>query len=391
MLPLSGVKVIDWTTAMAGPYGGMVFADLGAEVIHVDRPGPRTTQISTDFSRNKKCIAIDLRAKEGNEIMLKLLETADILLENFSPGAADRQGLSYDAVSKINPKIIYVSVKGYGDGPYEFRPAQDPEIEAETGVLKLQGMPDGEPVRHPAGQIDKMGGAWAVFYAILALIEREKTGKGQFIKCGMYEDSALMISRNMALYQLYGTLLEPAGSGVGANKFFETVNWWVYIGIRTDDEWKRFCNAFDVTVDDEVEFKTVEARNANPKKVEKIIQDIVINTTSEDVLKKLANAGIPCTPVNTPREVISDSHLNATKSLVLQIPGGRDRKTPVPIPMLGVRTSDYNPDVKGWGGFPEHWNGQDTVEILHELGYTESQIDDLRKRKIVWPYLEVKQ
>ncbi|MFH0749049.1 MAG: CaiB/BaiF CoA-transferase family protein [Candidatus Bathyarchaeota archaeon] len=388
MLPLSGIKVIDWTTAMAGPYGGMVFADLGAEVIHVDRPGPRTTQISTDFSRNKKSIAINLREKDGNEIMSKLVENADILLENFSPGAADRQGLSFDEVSKINPKIIYISVKGYGDGPYEYRPAQDPEIEAETGVLMLQGLPDGEPVRHPAGQIDKYGGTWGVFSAIVALIEREKTGKGQYIKIGMYEDSALMISRNIALYQLYNILLSPAGSGVGTNKFFETLNWWIYIGIRRDDEWKRFCNAFDITVEDEVEFKTVEARTANPGKVEKIIQDVLITISTEDIIEKLEEAEIPYAPVNTPRELISDPHLNATESLVLQIPGGRDRKTPVPVPMLGVRTSDYNPCSKDWGGFPEHSNGADTVEILRMLKYSEDQINDLRKRKVVWPYLE---
>jgi len=243
-------------------------------------------------------------------------------------------------------------------------------------------------VRHPTGQIDKYGGAWAPFCAILALMEREKTGKGQFIKCGMYEDSALMISRNIALYNLYGTLLKPAGSGSGANGYFETLNWWVYIGIKTDDQWTSFCKAFDVTVEDEVQFKTVEARFANPEKLEKLIQDIMINISTEDIMKKLEEAQVPYAPVNTPREVIADPQLNATKSLVIQVTGARERKSPVAVPMLGVRTGDYNPNMKDWGGFPEHLNGQDTVAILRELGYTEDQINDMRKRKIVWPYAE---
>ncbi len=388
MLPLYGMRVIDFTTAFAGPFGGMVMADLGAEVIHVDTPGPRASGAQPDFGRNKRSIPINLREEDGKEIMRRLLRTGDIFLENFAPGSVDRLGFSYESVAKINPRIVYIALKGYGDGPYEMRPAQDPDIEAETGVMRLQGLPGREPVRLPGAVIDKTTGMWCAFSAILALMEREKTGKGQYVKAGMYEDSALLTYQNMALYSLYGTLLGPAGSGVGADKFFETLNWWVYVGIKTDDEWERFCEAFNISTEDEAAFKTAAARNANPEKVEKIIAAIMSKTTSEEALKKLTEAEIPCAPVNTFQEVIADPHLNATKSLVVLTPHPKARRSSVAASMLPVRTSDYNPESKGWGGKPEPWNGQDTVEVLHELGYTEEQITDLRKRKIVYPYLE---
>jgi len=136
MLPLSGLRVIDWTTAVAGPFGGMVMADLGAEVIHISRTGPVSSGSPADCGRNKKSLPIDLITKEGKEILRRLIKTADIFLENFSFGATDEMGFSYDEVLKLNPRIVYIALKGYGDGPYERRPAYDPDIEAETGILR---------------------------------------------------------------------------------------------------------------------------------------------------------------------------------------------------------------------------------------------------------------
>ena len=389
MLPLSGIRVVDWTTAVAGPFGGMVMADLGAEVIHIERCGPVASGSPSDCGRNKRSIPIDMRAEEGKEILRKLIKTADIFLENFSLGATDEMGFSYEETLKLNPGIVYISLKGYGDGPYELRPAYDPDIEAETGVLRLSGLPGGEPVRLPGALIDKTTGTWCAFYAVLALIEREKTGKGQFIKVGMYEDSALMVSQNVALFQLYGTLLGPAGMGAGAAKYFETLNAWVYIGVHTDDEWGKLCEALSFSSEDRQIFGTAAARDANPERVEKIIQGKISKMTTEDVLKKLTEAGVPCAPVNTMQEVISDPHLNANRSMVVLTPDAKARRSSVATPMLPYRTSDYNPKAEGWGGRPEPWNGEDTVEVLRELGYTEDQITDLRNRKIVYPYIEV--
>jgi CoA:oxalate CoA-transferase len=386
MLPLSGIRVIDWTVAVAGPFAGMVMAELGADVIHIERPGPVPQGSPPDCGRNKRNIPIDLRSEEGKEILRKLLKNADVFLENFSLGATDEMGFSYEEVLKLNPRIIYITLKGYGDGPYELRPAYDPDIESETGVLRLSGLPGEEPVRLPGSVIDKTTGIWCAFYTILSLIKRESTGKGQYIKVGMYEDSALLTSQNMVLYQLYDTLLDPAGMGSGSARYFETLNSWIYLGIHTDDEWKRFCRSFNMNIEDELELRTMAARDADPNRVEKIIQVIFSKMTTEHLLKKLTEAGIPCAPVNTMQEVISDPHLNDNGSIVILTPDPKARRTSVATSMLPYRTGDYNPSVKGWGGKPEPWNGQDTIEILRELGYMEDQIIDFRKRKIVYPY-----
>jgi len=288
MLPLSGLRVIDWTTAVAGPFGGMVMADLGAEVIHISRTGPVSSGSPADCGRNKKSLPIDLITKEGKEILRRLIKTADIFLENFSFGATDEMGFSYDEVLKLNPRIVYIALKGYGDGPYERRPAYDPDIEAETGILRLSGLPGGEPVRLPGSIIDKTTGIWCAFYAVLAIMQRENTGKGQYIKVGMYEDSALLASQNMVFYQLYDKLLGPAGMGKSTTRYYETLNSWVYLAVHTDDEWTRFCSAFNVSVQDELLFKTAEARTSNSDAVEKIIQGIFSKMTTEKILAKLS-------------------------------------------------------------------------------------------------------
>ena len=231
MLPLNKLKVLDLTQSAAGPYACMILADLGAEVIKVEPPetgepfrhfgGGYEAAYFVANNRNKKSIAIDLKNEKGKEVMLKLLKDCDIFVENYSPGAVDRLGLSYEVASKLNPKLIYCSIKGYGEGPYESRPAYDPVIEAEAGIMSVTGEPNQSPVRLGGPVIDYMTGVFGVISILLALKNREETGKGEMIEVNLFESAVSMISQLLNEYVVYGYLPEKLGSGWGAYKVFK--------------------------------------------------------------------------------------------------------------------------------------------------------------------------
>ncbi len=307
MLPLSGVRIIAWTTAVAGPYGGMVFADLGGEVINISRPGVIDTSVC--HNRNKKSLAVDVRKEEGKEIMRRLIKTSDIFYENMAPGTVENLGFSYEVVSKINPKIIYISLKGYGEGPYGDRPAWDPPIECETGIADMTGEAGRIPMRIGGPTLDETTAIFCVVSAMAALLGRKRTGKGEYIRANMFEDSVSVMQHYIVLYSLYRTLLGPRGSGSGATKAFETTNGWVYIDANTDAQWKKFCEAFNIAEELRRETATEEARNKNPAKVENIVAEIVSKMSKKEAVEKLTEAGVSVAPVNLTNEVISNADI----------------------------------------------------------------------------------
>ena len=199
-LPLEGIKVLAFTHAVMGPAAGLILADLGADVIHIEPPTGDTTRRLKGFgvgyfpffNRNKKCLAIDLKAPEGKEIILKLVATADIVLENFGPGTIERLGYGYEALSKINPRLIYVSLKGFLPGPYEHRVAMDEVVQMMGGLAYMTG-PPGQPLRAGTSIIDISGGMFGAMGAITALYDREHTGKGTYIKGALFETTAFIM------------------------------------------------------------------------------------------------------------------------------------------------------------------------------------------------------
>jgi formyl-CoA transferase len=419
MLPLAGIRVVEWTTAIAGPYGGMLFADLGAEVIKVEGMRGATNRLVADVEpvivahgRNRpKYVAINLRTEGGREIIQKLARTADIFYENRLPGSAKRIHCSYEELAAINPKIIVASIKGYQKGPYGHRPGNDPQTETDSGFIQPQGVKDltHPPVRVGTPSIDITGAQLMVVGAMIALMNREKTGRGDHITTSLYEDNVSIMSHHIILQSLYGRTMERAGSGAGAARFYQTrpetvsgrtfgsqrIRRWVYIDVSSNERWKQFCVVFNVTADDIVNFTTEETREKNVKRVEEIVGATIAKVSVDEFMKKLEESGLSGygAPVYTDADVLVDPHLLATKSLVAlpthpEVTRRWYRRTSVGI-MLPLRASYYNPNLKDWGGKPIRRVGEDTVDVLRDLGYSEEKIQELLKDKAAYQAKEM--
>ena len=255
-MPLAGIRILEFTHAVMGPAAGLVLADLGAEVIRVE-PAPDGdptrrlkgfgTGYYTFFNRNKKSISINLKADEGHEVVEKLIATADILIENFGPGTMDRLNLGYDATLKLNPRLVYCSLKGFLSGPYEKRPALDEVVQMMSGLAYMTGTP-GQPLRAGASVVDIMGGTFGALAALVALRERDITGEGQFVKNGLFETAAFIMGQHMSYAAISQEPVPPMPARVSAWAVYRIFNTSddesVFIGITSDRHWAQFCEVF---------------------------------------------------------------------------------------------------------------------------------------------------
>jgi crotonobetainyl-CoA:carnitine CoA-transferase CaiB-like acyl-CoA transferase len=254
-LPLAGIRILEFTHAIMGPACGVVLGDLGAEVIHVEPPqGDPTRELKgfgtgffPFFSRNKRSLALDIKSDEGREIILKLVGQADVLMENFGPGTMERLGYGYDELSKLNPGLIYCALKGFLSGPYERRQALDEVVQMMGGLAYMTG-PPGRPLRAGASIVDIGGALFGAIAILLALREREQTGKGQLVKSALFETTAFFMGQHMACAALSDKPLPPMSARLttwAVYQIFKTQDQEsVFIGITSDRHWQRFCEAF---------------------------------------------------------------------------------------------------------------------------------------------------
>jgi len=389
-LPLEGIKVLAFTHAVMGPAAGLILADLGADVIHIEPPTGDTTRRLKGFgvgyfpffNRNKKCLAIDLKAPEGKEIILKLVATADIVLENFGPGTIERLGYGYDALSKINPRLIYVSLKGFLPGPYEHRVAMDEVVQMMGGLAYMTG-PPGKPLRAGTSIIDVSGGMFGAMGAITALYDRDHTGKGTYIKGALFETTAFIMGQHMAYATLTDGPVPPMPARVSAwsvYKLFETKDEeQVFIGIISEKHWQKFCEAFDRRqwLEDErlqTNNKRIRERDWFLPEVENLIRQF----TKEDVIKICDAAGICFAPIARPEDLFDDPQLNQGDYGLLDtvFPGGENTK----MPRIPLQFGSY--DLKKRND-PPATIGADTRTVLESLGYDENKISELAQKKIV--------
>jgi crotonobetainyl-CoA:carnitine CoA-transferase CaiB-like acyl-CoA transferase len=387
VLPLEGVRVVEFAHMVMGPSCGLVLADLGAEVIKVEPPaGDNTRRLEAAgagffpvFNRNKKSLAIDLQKAEGRELVLRLLKKADVLTENFRPGALDKLGFSHEALTKENPRLIYCSLKGFLDGPYDHRPALDEVTQMMGGLAYMTGLPD-RPLRAGSSVIDIMGGTYAAVGILAALRERESTGRGKKVTSALFESTAYLVAQHMAQYELTGEAPQPMSvkrPAWGVYDICETREGGrLFIGVVTDTQWEVFCREFgEPQLAADPRLKTNGMRVKERAWLIPKVNEITRKHTQPELTAKLEAIGLPFAPIAKPWDLLDDPHLAASGGLLETSISGKKIKVPaLPLALDGKRLGKRT-DPPGIG---EHGR-----ELLAELGCSPQDIEALRDRRIV--------
>src|SRR5580692_7517450 len=387
-LPLAGIRVLEFCHAIMGPSAGLILADLGADVIKIEPVAGDTTRrlvgfaagFFGTFNRNKRSVAIDLKADEGRALLHRLAATADVVVENYAPGTMDRLGCGYADLSKTNPRLIYCSLKGFLSGPYEHRPALDEVVQFMAGLAYMTG-PPGQPLRAGSSVVDIMGGMFAVIAIQAALRERETTGSGQFIKSALFESTAFLMAQHMAGEAATGRAPPPMPAREGAWGIYEPFETGdgeqIFVGLTSDKQWRRFCEHFkrDDLLQDPA-YKTNEDRVRARPTLRPIVAEIAAQYTRDELIELFDRIDIPFAPVAKPGDLFEDPQLNANgRMLEITFPNGVTAK----IPRLPVEIGSHDLALRRQAPAI----GEHTTEILAELGLAQNEIDALRKRAII--------
>jgi len=393
-LPLSGITVIDFTVALAGPYGATLLGDLGANVIHIERAPhgdftrkwiPTEGELSYYFSignRNKKSLTVDLKSEEGKEIFYKLVERADVIVENFVAGVVDRLGVGYEKMSAINPKIIYSHVSGFGqDGPYKDRPAFDQVMQGEAGIISYTGFSD-NPCKVNVPITDYLAAIHCAYAILAALLQREKTGKGMDLDVSLFDCSVTMMLNLMNMHLVAGMKDEELRMG---SKYFLGTPYEFYptsdgskinICVLTEPHWKAFTQATGLDhLTDDPRFKTNKERLEHRAELTQIIEDRTRQKTRDAWVEILLAAGVPCGAVNSIGEVIDHPQVKHRKTIV-----DVDYPNVGKIKMFNnpVKFSDFEVEVRRPPMMGEH-----TDEIMAWCDYSPEEIAAFRKKGII--------
>jgi crotonobetainyl-CoA:carnitine CoA-transferase CaiB-like acyl-CoA transferase len=362
--PLAGIRVIEFTHMVMGPSVGMILGDLGADVIRIEPPGGDPTRRLLGsgagyfpmFNRNKRSICLDLKIPGDLATARQLVENADVLIENFRPGALERLGLGYESFAQSNPGLIYCAAKGFLSGPYQHRTALDEVTQMMGGLAYMTG-PPGRPLRAGASVIDVTGGMFGVIGILAALQRRHRTGKGAEVKCSLFETTAFLVGQHMAQQAVTGEAAQPMPVRVSAwaiYDVFDTLNAdeQLFVGVVSDSQWVAFCKSF--ALDAFAADATLAVNNERVLSRDRIVPHVramFAGMTRESLVAKLEQIGLPFAPITRPDELFDDPHLNAGGGLVdITIPGGAPTRLPaLPLEFDGVRMGLRHdvPDING--------------------------------------------
>ncbi len=376
--PLSGIRVVEFTHMVMGPTVGHILASLGAEVIRVEPIGGDQTRNLLGsgagyfpmYNRHKQSICLDLKSEGGIEVARKLCDRADVLVENFRPGALERLGLGYETLNETNPRLIYASEKGFLPGPYEDRTALDEVAQMMGGLAYMTG-PPGKPLRAGASVIDVAGGMFGVIGILAALEERHRTGRGQKVISSLFETTVYLVGQHMAQFAVTGKPAAPMPARISAwaiYDVFETKDEPVFIGVVTDALWEKFCALFGL--DALWADTTIRKNNERVLARDRImpqIRDLISRFTRAGVIAKLEGTGLPFAPIGKPEDLFNDPHLLASNGLepVTLATGERTNLPVLPLSMAGKRPGEQVSLPRA---------GADTRAILSELGYSNAAI-----------------
>ena len=397
--PLEGIRVLDLSRVLVGPFCTMVLGDLGAEIIKVERPGvgdeTRTwgppwineeLKVSAYFAstnRNKKSITVNLATEEGRGIIYKLAKISDVVIENFRPGVAKKLGVDYETISKVNPRIVYCSISGFGQtGPYRDWPAYDIIIQAMGGWMGITGEPDRPPVRIGVALTDIIAGLYAVIAILAALRAREETGRGQYIDISLLDSSISFMTYMAQNYFATGKNPVKMGSGhpniVPYQAFRAGDGRWIILAVANDRIWKRFCEAAGLQhLADDPRFATNPDRVKNRDQLIPIIEEVIASKPSHEWVKIFIEAGVPCAPVYQMSDIFSDPQV-LHREMLLEIEHPKLGK----LKQIGfpIKFSETPCQLR----YPPPLLGEHTEEVLKELlGYSDEEIQRLREKGVI--------
>ena len=385
-LPLQGIKVADFTQVIAGPACTMLLADMGADVIKIEPLSGdfwrRTVSGSAflNFNRNKRGIAINLKAPQGHEAVMKIVEKSDVLIENFTPGTMDKLNLSYEKVAQVNPKIIYCSISGFGqDGPYRDRPGYDPVAQAMSGIMINTGEPDRPPSRVLPTMVDYLAGNHTAYAIVLALMDREKTGKGKRFDIALLDVAIMQMGQFVTLYTMTGELPVRMGSGYLAAapyQAFETKDGYIYITVTTDEMWKNLCQALKLDhLFRNPRYSTLDGRRQNRPELAVEVTHVTKLYRSRELESILVTGNVPCGRLMNIDEIIQDPHVQFRQIMEeIEVP----EKGKVKIIKTPIYVSGKAPKIRRRPPLL----GEHTREILKELGYSQEEIQELLEKGI---------
>ena len=395
MRPLEGIRILDLTRVLSGPYCTMLLGDLGAEVIKVERPGEGddTRAFGPPFqgdqaayflsiNRNKKSITLDMKSERGKEVLWRLVNVSDVLVENFRTGAMERLGFGYEAVRARHPAMIYCSISGFGDtGPQKDRAGYDVIVQGEAGIMDLTGPRDGPPHKVGTSIADLVSGLTAAQGILAALYAAKIDGRGQRVHVSMYEAIAALLTFNASIYFATGTSPTRRGNEhatIVPYETFEATDGWINLGVANDDLWRRFCAAAGMgELADDRRFATAPDRVRNRDALVPLVKAVIKQRSRNEWLKRLDASGVPCGAIRTVAEVCDGEVLRA-RGMIAEMPhlgAGNVKGIKSAIHLSEAAIDTYNAPPK---------LGEHTHEVLTELlGYTSEDVDVLAHGGVV--------
>jgi len=388
MGPLEGLKVLDLTRVLAGPYCTMILGDLGANIIKVEMPGtgddsrhfgPYQNGESAYFmslNRNKRSMTLNLKNEQGKELLKELVKKVDVIIENFRPGTMEKLGLGYETLKAINPELIYAASSGFGhSGPYSKKPAYDGVVQAMGGIMSITGAKDGDPMRVGPSIGDIAAGLFTAIGVLAALNHKNLIGIGQKVDVAMLDCQVAMLENAIARYVVTKEIPKPAGNrhtSIVPFEPFETADSQIVVAAGNDSIWKRFCNVADLNdiVDDD-RFRTNPKRNENYDALRPLVAKQMVKRTTDDWGRILDDAGVPNGPINSVDKVIENEQVLA-REMIVEV--NHSVAGPLKMPGIAIKLSETPGAIEKSAPLL----GEHNKELLKEFfDYSEAEVEKL--------------
>ena len=393
-LPLQGIKVIDFSQILAGPFCTMLLADMGADVVKIEKPngGDDTRRYGPPFiegesaafltlNRNKRSIILDLKSEQGIAIVRRMLEDADVMIHNFRPGVVDRMGLAYDDVSAINPAIVYCTVSGFGTtGPYSSRAGFDLVAQGMSGLMSINGFPGAPPAKVGVPMADLNTGMFCAYGILTAYINRLTTGQGQHVDASLIESGIAYTLYESATYFATGEVAGPLGSAhrmIAPYQAFATQDGYINIGAANQNNWERMCRAVgreDLLGDER--FASNPERMVSIDALTPIMEETFRTQTTAHWVETLENAGVPCGPIYNIEQVYADPHVQSRDMAV-------ELEHPKSGAIRNIGVSVKLSDTPGSVRTPAPLLGQHSDEVLCQYGYAATDIEAFKNAGVL--------